>query len=60
MSSSPGFQCVLDAMMPMFNDDGHFKPAALAVLSRSFVDMKTLPSEPDMSKLIDESFLRKK
>jgi len=48
---------IYDAMMPMFNEDGHFKPAALAVLSRSFVDMKTLPTEPDMAKLIDESFL---
>jgi hypothetical protein len=47
-------------MMPMFNDDGHFKPAALAVLSRSFVDMKTLPAEPDVTKLIDESFLPSK
>jgi hypothetical protein len=46
--------------MPMFNDDGHFKPKALAVLSHSFVDMKTLPTEPDMTKLIDESFLPKK
>jgi NitT/TauT family transport system substrate-binding protein len=51
---------IYDATMPMFNDDGHFKPSALAVLSRSFVDMKTLPAEPDMSKLIDESFLPKK
>jgi ABC-type nitrate/sulfonate/bicarbonate transport system substrate-binding protein len=51
---------IYDAMMPMFNDDGHFKPAALAVLSRSFVDMKTLPAEPDMAKLIDESFLPKR
>jgi hypothetical protein len=44
-------------MMPMFNDDGHFKPKAPAVLSRSYVDMKTLPEEPDMRKLINESFL---
>jgi NitT/TauT family transport system substrate-binding protein len=51
---------IYDAMMPMFNDDGHFKPKALAVLSRSFVEMKTLPAEPDMKKLIDESFLPKK
>jgi NitT/TauT family transport system substrate-binding protein len=51
---------IYDAMMPMFNDDGHFKPAALAVLSRSFVDMKTLPAEPDVTKLIDESFLPSK
>lgn len=51
---------VYDNMMPMFNDDGHFKPKALAVLSRSFVDMKTLPAEPDMRALINETFLPKK
>ncbi len=50
---------IYDAMMPMFNDDGHFKLKALAVLSRSYVDMKTLPEEPDMRKLIDERFLPK-
>ena len=50
---------IYDDMMPMFNDDGRFKPKALAVLSRSFVDMKTLPEEPDMRKLINESFLPK-
>jgi len=27
------------------------------VLSRSFVEMKTLPGEPDMSKLYTEAFL---
>ena len=48
---------IYDAMMPMFNDDGRFKPKALAVLSRSFVDMKTLPVEPDMSKLYTEASL---
>ena len=51
---------IYDAMMPMFNDDGHFKPKALAVLSYSFVDMKTLPAEPDMRTLVDESFLPKR
>jgi NitT/TauT family transport system substrate-binding protein len=50
---------IYEAMMPMFNDDGRFKPKALAVLSRSYVDMKTLPAEPDMRKLINESFLPK-
>jgi NitT/TauT family transport system substrate-binding protein len=50
---------IYDAMMPMFNDDGRFKPKALAVLSRSYVEMKTLPAEPDMRKLINESFLPK-
>jgi ABC-type nitrate/sulfonate/bicarbonate transport system substrate-binding protein len=50
---------IYDELMPMFTDDGHFDPRALAVLSRSFVDMKTLPSEPDMSKLYTEAFLPK-
>jgi ABC-type nitrate/sulfonate/bicarbonate transport system substrate-binding protein len=50
---------IYDEMMPMFNADGHFKPKALAVLSRSYVDMKTLPAEPDMRTLINESFLPK-
>lgn len=48
---------IYDELMPMFTDDGHFDPKALAVLSRSFVEMKTLPSEPDMSKLYTEAFL---
>jgi ABC-type nitrate/sulfonate/bicarbonate transport system substrate-binding protein len=50
---------IYDEMMPMFNADGHFKPKALAVLSRSYVDMKTLPTEPDMRTLINETFLPK-
>jgi ABC-type nitrate/sulfonate/bicarbonate transport system substrate-binding protein len=48
---------IYDELMPMFIDDGRFDPKALAVLSRSFVEMKTLPSEPDMSKLYTEAFL---
>jgi NitT/TauT family transport system substrate-binding protein len=51
---------IYDELMPMFTDDGHFDPKALAVLSRSFVEMKTLPSEPDMSKLYTEAFLTAK
>jgi NitT/TauT family transport system substrate-binding protein len=50
---------IYDELMPMFTDDGHFDPKALAVLSRSFVEMKILPSEPDMSKLYTEAFLPK-
>jgi len=50
---------IYDELMPMFSDNGRFDPQALAVLQRSFVDMKTLPQEPDMSKLIDETFLPK-
>ena len=58
-TDEPTTERIYDAMMPMFNDDGRFKPKALAVLSRSYVDMKTLPEEPDMRKLINESFLPK-
>lgn len=50
---------IYDELMPMFSSDGHFNPKALATLRRSFVEMKILPQEPDMSKLIDESFLPK-
>ena len=48
---------IYDELMPMFSDTGKFDPKAVAVLSRSFVEMKTLPSEPDMSKLYTEAFL---
>ena len=41
----------------MFSDDGRFEPKALAVLAKSFVELKTLPTEPDMSKLYTEAFL---
>jgi NitT/TauT family transport system substrate-binding protein len=50
---------IYDELMPMFSSAGKFEPKALAVLSRSFVEMKTLPSEPDMSKLYTEAFLPK-
>jgi ABC-type nitrate/sulfonate/bicarbonate transport system substrate-binding protein len=48
-----------DAVMPVFSDTGRFEPKAVAVLSRSFVQMKLLPTEPDMSKLYTEKFLPK-
>jgi NitT/TauT family transport system substrate-binding protein len=48
---------IYDELMPMFSNDGRFDPKALAVLSRSFVEMKTLPDQPDMSKLYTEAFL---
>jgi NitT/TauT family transport system substrate-binding protein len=46
-----------DELMPMFSDDGKFNPKAMAALSRSYVDLKILPSEPDMSKFYTEEFL---
>jgi NitT/TauT family transport system substrate-binding protein len=48
---------IYDELMPMFSGTGRFEPKALAVLSRSFVEMKTLPGEPDMTALINEAFL---
>jgi ABC-type nitrate/sulfonate/bicarbonate transport system substrate-binding protein len=48
-----------DEVMPMFSDTGHFEPAALATLRKSFVELKVLPSEPDMSKLYTEAYLPK-
>jgi len=50
---------IYDELMPMFSDTGRFDPKALAVLQRSFVEMKTLPEEPDMSKLYTEALLPK-
>jgi ABC-type nitrate/sulfonate/bicarbonate transport system substrate-binding protein len=49
-----------DILIPMFSDDGRFNPKALAVLSRSYVDLKYLPTQPDMSKLYTEEFLPRK
>ncbi len=50
---------IYDELMPMFADNGKFDTKALDVLSRSFVDLKTLPTAPDMSKLYTEAFLPK-
>jgi NitT/TauT family transport system substrate-binding protein len=49
-----------DTLIPMFSDDGRFNAKALAVLSRSYVDLKFLPTQPDMSKLYTEEYLPKK
>jgi NitT/TauT family transport system substrate-binding protein len=46
-----------DQTMNDFSTTGRFDPRALAVLARSFVDMKTLPNAPDMSKLDTEKLL---
>ena len=37
---------VYDDVMPMFSDTGRFDPKATAVLAKSFVDLKLLPSSP--------------
>jgi NitT/TauT family transport system substrate-binding protein len=50
---------VYDELMPMFSDTGRFDPKALETLAKSYVELKLLPSEPDMSKLYTEAFLPK-
>jgi ABC-type nitrate/sulfonate/bicarbonate transport system substrate-binding protein len=46
-------------LMPIFNPTGRFNPSALAVLSRSFVELGLFPEPPDMSKLYTEAYLPK-
>ena len=48
-----------DELMPMFSDTGKFSPEALDVLSKSWVELGTLPSEPDLKTLYTEEFLPK-
>jgi ABC-type nitrate/sulfonate/bicarbonate transport system substrate-binding protein len=46
-----------DELMPMFSDDGKFNPKALAVLAKSYVELKVLPEEPDPKLLYTDAFL---
>jgi NitT/TauT family transport system substrate-binding protein len=46
-----------DALMPMFSDDGKFNQKALAVLAKSYVELKVLDHEPDPKQLYTEAFL---
>jgi NitT/TauT family transport system substrate-binding protein len=48
-----------DEVMPMFSDNGRFDPKGLTTLRKSFVELKLLPTEPDMSTLYTEAFLPK-
>jgi NitT/TauT family transport system substrate-binding protein len=46
-----------DELMPMFSDDGRFDAKALDTLANSYIELKVLPTAPDMSKLYTEAFL---
>jgi ABC-type nitrate/sulfonate/bicarbonate transport system substrate-binding protein len=46
-----------DLVMPMFSDNGAFAPGALATIQRSFVDLRLIDKEPDLSKYCTERFL---
>jgi ABC-type nitrate/sulfonate/bicarbonate transport system substrate-binding protein len=48
---------VYDASMRMFSETGRFDPKATTILAKSFVELKMLPTEPDMTKLYTEKFL---
>ena len=48
-----------DELMAMFSDTGKFEPKALEVLSKSFVELMLLPTEPDMKTFYTEAFLPK-
>ena len=46
-------------IVPPMSRTGRFDPKGLATLARSYVEMKQLPTEPDMSKFYTEKFLPK-
>jgi NitT/TauT family transport system substrate-binding protein len=48
-----------DFTIGMHTKDCRFDAESLATLKRSFVEMKLVPSEPDMSKLYTEAYLPK-
>ena len=48
-----------DRVVASYSTDGRFNPRALAVLARSYVELKLLDKEPDMTKLYTEEFLPK-
>jgi len=58
-TGAPTTGAIYDEVMPMFTDNGRFDARSLAVLRRSFVQMKILQSEPDMGKLYTEALLPK-
>jgi NitT/TauT family transport system substrate-binding protein len=48
---------VYDMQSGMFIDDGRFEPRAIATLKQSFIDMKTLRSEPADDELFSAKFV---
>jgi ABC-type nitrate/sulfonate/bicarbonate transport system substrate-binding protein len=48
-----------DIIVTKMSRTGRFDPKGLATLARSYVEMKQLPTEPDMSKFYTEKFLPK-
>ena len=48
-----------DIVVTKMSRTGRFDPKGLATIARSYVELKTLPTEPDMSKFYTEKFLPK-
>jgi NitT/TauT family transport system substrate-binding protein len=48
-----------DLVIPKMSRTGRFDPTGLATLARSYVVMKSFPTEPDMAKFYTERFLPK-
>lgn len=48
-----------DLVMPMFSLDGKFIPGAVRTIQESFVELKILDTEPDLTKYYTEEFLPK-
>lgn len=46
-----------DIVIPQMSRDGRFDPKGLEILAQSYVDMKQLPTKPDMAKFYTEKFL---
>ena len=58
LQQSPGLaRKVYDLQAGMFLDDGRFDPLAVAALKQSFIDMKTLRSEPADAELFTTQFV---
>jgi hypothetical protein len=55
--SPPLARRVYDLEAGMFSDDGRFDPRAVATLKQSFIDMKTLRSEPADAELFTTQFV---
>jgi ABC-type nitrate/sulfonate/bicarbonate transport system substrate-binding protein len=60
MKLDPGIvSATYDIVIPAMSRTGRFDPKGLETLARSYVELKTLPSLPDMSKFYTEKFLPK-
>jgi NitT/TauT family transport system substrate-binding protein len=46
-----------DTVMPSLSTDGKFPPKSVALVQESFVDLKILDAEPDVSKFLSEQYL---